>query len=280
MKRGLAILVTILAFASCRYLHPEDEPLAKVGENVLYAGQVLKLLPEGVSEADSAAMVRQYIENWALGHLMLLKAQEQLSKEDMDVSREIEQYRRDLLSFRYQKNYVESRIDTAVSEADIKLYYQEHPQAFSYDYSVVKARVVTISRKSPYYSNIKSLFTTQDEEKESELASLCRSYAERYEDFNGEWVALSQVARIADIDLESCEKIFSKSGSSHIKEGEEKNTLIYIVERIAPETLSPLEYNKEKIVDAIISQNKQEILAKLERDLLDDAVANKTLKIY
>ncbi|MCF0167411.1 MAG: hypothetical protein HUJ93_02025 [Bacteroidales bacterium] len=273
-------MVTILAFASCRYLHPEDEPLAKVGENVLYAGQVLKLLPEGVSEADSAAMVRQYIENWALGHLMLLKAQEQLSKEDMDVSREIEQYRRDLLSFRYQKNYVESRIDTAVSEADIKLYYQEHPQAFSYDYSVVKARVVTISRKSPYYSNIKSLFTTQDEEKESELASLCRSYAERYEDFNGEWVALSQVARIADIDLESCEKIFSKSGSSHIKEGEEKNTLIYIVERIAPETLSPLEYNKEKIVDAIISQNKQEILAKLERDLLDDAVANKTLKIY
>ena len=48
---------------------------------------------------------------------------------------------------------------------------------------------------------------------------------------------------------------------------------------VAPGEVTPFEYNSEKIKEIIISRRKQELLANLQRDILNDALNNNKLKI-
>ena len=279
MKRICALLALALLASSCSLFQSRGDVLAKIGKDVLYKSEVAKLVPPGTSPEDSAYMVDQYVQNWALVRLKTLKAAEQLTPDERDISKEIESFRNDLLSFRYEKMFMESRIDTVVSEDQVEAYYEEHPQSFKYDYPVVKARYIVINVRSPYYSQIKELYKSKDEDKVAELAELSRSYAERYEDYGGRYVSIPQLAKDVGMMVSDLEEICAKQ-SSYILEGEQKNTLIFFLDSFAPGTLTPLEFNEEKIKDAIISIRKQEILSKLEQDLLNEALENKKLQIY
>ena len=272
-------MALVLLATSCSFFQSRGDVLAKIGKDVLYKSDVAKLVPPGTSPEDSAYMVDQYVQNWALVRLKTLKATEQLTPDERDISKEIESFRNDLLSFRYEKMFMESRIDTMVSRDQVEAYYEEHPQSFKYDYSVVKARYIVINVRSPYYSNIKELYKSKDEDKVAELAELSRSYAERYEDYGDRYVSIPQVAKDVGMMVSDLEEISAKQ-NSYILEGDQKNTLIFFVDRYAPGTLTPLEFNEEKIKDAIISIRKQEILSKLEQDLLKEALENKKLQIY
>jgi len=279
MKRISAFAALVLLVTSCSLFQSRRDVLARIGKDVLYKSEVAKLVPAGTSPEDSAYMVDQYVQSWALARLKALKAMEQLTPEEKDISREVEAFRNDLLSFRYEKMFMESRIDTVVSREQMEEYYEAHPQSFMYDYSVVRARYIVISKRSPYYANIKELYRSKDEEKVAELAELSRSYAEKYEDYGGRYVSIPQMAKDVGMMVSDLEEIAAKQ-SSYIIEGEQKNTLICFVSRYAPHSLTPRNFNEEKIKDAIISIRKQEILSKLERDLLKEALENKKLQRY
>ena len=277
MKRALISVLVLLCAISC--IPQDDDILARVGSHILYKNEVAKLLPKDISPEDSTMIVSRYIDSWALGHLLLMKAEEQLSKADKDISAEIEEYRKNILCFRYEKLYVENRMDTVVSENELQTYFSENGEKFTYNYSLLKGRVIEINKKSPFYKTVLDLYKVTDTEDIENLKAACRSYAEKYEDFKGDWVPISSFAALSGSDASSLESQFATKNSCII-EKETTNVLIFIEERIAPGILSPMEFNEKKIKDAILSRRKQEILSSLERDLLEEAVENDKLIIY
>ena len=61
-------------------------------------------------------MVEQYVNNWAIQHLLLKKAESELSKSDRDVQQELEDYKNSLLVYRFEKYFIEQRLDTLITE--------------------------------------------------------------------------------------------------------------------------------------------------------------------
>lgn len=282
MRHILPILAVILLVSSCGtfFSHYGDRRVAAIGRDVLYESEVARLLPEGVSPQDSAVMVRQYADTWALSKLLLLKAEKELSKADADVSGLVEDYRRNLLGFRYEKAYVESKLDTVVSEDEICQYHQEHPANFVFPYSIVKARVVKISTKSPYYEMIRDGFEAEQGAQLTELVKLCKSYAERYADFSGRWVPAATVARELGEETSSFESRIASGSLFEIKSDESMVYLLYIIDRVAPDELSPVEYVSDAIKETIINKRKQALLSEMEQELLSDARNDGKLIIY
>lgn len=283
MRKILILLSFLLLLSSCEALrstwHSSDRRVAKIGGDVLYESEVVKMLPPGTSSADSMQMVRQYVDTWALSKLLLLKAEEKLSKSDKDIKRQVEEFRSDLLGFRYEKLYLEEKLDTIVSRSDMEQYYQEHSQNYILPYSVVKARVAFISQTSPYYDMIRNSFTVTDPDDVRELADLCYSSAQKYNDFGGGWISSETLARELGVNLNDLEKEFPLHKGFEYKEKDDSK-LVFIISWVAPGEVSPFDYNKARIQETIISKRKQELLATLERDLLKDAISDKTLKIY
>ena len=277
MKRAAAIILALLALAGCRYV--EGGRVAKVGDKVLYMKDIQGLLPAGVTPEDSAAMVQQYINTWALAHLKELKANEILSAEEKDITREVEDYRQNLLKFRLERKVTESQLDTTFTEEELQSYYEEHSQNYKYPYIIAKARIYTISQTSPNYDEVKKAYASTSEEDE-QLRDLCAAYSERYEEFGGNWMPMPSIAKaVPGLDAESCETIF-RYGDRYIKEGDGKDYFIFLTEKVPAGRLAPFEYCRQSVRDAILVARKQEILTKLEQDLLQEGIESEKLKLY
>ncbi|MDD2595408.1 MAG: hypothetical protein PHD11_06285 [Bacteroidales bacterium] len=283
MRKIVLLLLVLILAISCESINYSskkgDRKVARIGRDVLYESEITKLMPQGVSSEDSVKMVRQYIDTWALSKLLLLKAEEQLSKSEKDVTSEVEEFRSTLLGFRFEKLYLEERLDTVVTNEDAEKYFEDHSRNYIFPNSIIKGRIIRISPASPYYEMIKSGYKVTEDQEVKDLKELCFSSADKYIDFNNQWVDAYIVAKEIGETIESCEKLLAGGNSFEIT-SEDCNYLIFITERIAPNEISPFEYNVDRIRETVISKRKQELLAKLERDLLTDAVNNKILNIY
>ena len=282
--RILVASALIFSFTACDALrnlwNASDRRLARIGTDVLYESEVKKLLPAGITPEDSASMVQRYIEAWSLSRLIIAKAEEQLSKADRDVSAQMEEYRKSLLGYRYEQQYVEERLDTAVTRQEIEEYYNSSPQNFVTDVPVIKGRVIRILTKSPYYEQISKSCMVTDKDDVKSLESLCFDSAEKYNDFGKQWVPVQVLAKECGISTESCENRLK--GSDHVWELVEGpvTVLVFIEHVIGSGEMAPLDYYSERIRESIVSKRKQALLSKLERDLLDDALVSRKLKIY
>ena len=117
-----ALLIALLA-VSCQMVHRVtdsaaelfgDAVVARVGDHRLMRSELAEYIPAGVSSEDSLALAQQYIKSWAEELLFLDMAESRLSKEEQDVSKELEEYRRTLLKYRYEERYINERLDTLI----------------------------------------------------------------------------------------------------------------------------------------------------------------------
>ena len=140
MKRCF-VLIALVAM-SCQMVHRVsdsaaelfgDGVVARVGEHRLMRSELAAYIPAGVSSEDSLSLAQSYIKAWAEELLFLDMAESRLSSEEQDVSKELEEYRRSLLKYRYEERYINERLDTLISDDEIRTYYKEHTDKFLVD---------------------------------------------------------------------------------------------------------------------------------------------------
>ena len=278
MKRFLIIFL-LPVIISCKYLdfRSGDEVVAKAGGEVLYESEIRELIPEGTNSQDSIKMVEQYVNNWAIQHLLLTKAESELSKTEKDVEQELEDYKNSLLVYRFEKFYIEQRLDTAITEEECREYYDNFSQNFTLSNSVVKARIIKVFSKSPNIEKIKSSYRANSIEDIDELETLCYSSAERYNNFGNNWIDISDIARETPFNTQACEKeAWSKSW---METSDSLYTyLVYFFEKVPPGETPPYEYYRPRIKEIILSKRKQELIENLKKDLIEEALENNTLQ--
>lgn len=273
------LLLLSTTLQSCKYLEfrSKDNFVAQVGSNYLYEKDIQNLIPPGTPNNDSITMLRQYINSWALKHLLLAKAQEELSKADKDVERELEEYKNSLIAYRYEKQYIETRLDTLITEQEAREFYINNSQNIELHNSVVKGRVIKIASDSPNLERIKNLYKANSLEEIDELEQLCYNSADKFTNFENRWVDLSAVARELPIDLYWCENELKTANFIEIKDSL-YNYFAFFTERFAPGETPPFEFYLPKIKEIIIGKRKQSLIKELEQELIKEALINNTIK--
>ena len=136
-----------------------------------------------------------------------------------------------------------------------------------------------MQNSSPNLQIMKKLAQKREIDGLEELEELAYNSAYKYSNYNNNWVDLSVVAKEIDISLEELQQLLLKERLVvEIKDTVYTN-LLQVLEYIAPGEVTPFEFNSEKIKEIIISRRKQELLANLHRDILNDALNNNKLKI-
>jgi len=278
MKKYLIMIIVIPAIFSCKYLNfSSDKVVAEVGGQTLLESDIRELIPQGTTPEDSVRMLEQYINTWAVNHLLLKKAESELSKSEKDVEQELEDYRSSLLVYRYENLYIESRLDTTITDDECREYYARHSANFTSNSTVVKARVIKVSQSSPNIPAIKNMYKANGIEEIDELERLCYSSADKYDNFGNNWVDISAIASTIPYDLQSCER--AASSGSYI---ETSDTLykyfVYFLDKVSAGNIPPFEYYQPRIKEIILSKRKQELISDLEKTLIKEAIDNNTLK--
>ena len=286
MKRILHILtiigIVLPTFSSCRAISNflrNDEVVAEVGHERLYRSDLDQMIPKGVSPEDSTRLARQYINLWASDLVYVTIAEEQLSKAEKDVTKELNDYRKSLLKYRYEQLYVNERLDTSVSDDKVQEYYQQHKDAFILRRPLVKARYLCIHTDSPALKQIRKKMSSSEVSEVIEADSLAFSTAMEFVTWDNDWVDVTTLAGKFDVDYKT---LLSAVKDKWVRMDDALGVtdLAYISDIIREGEQAPLEYVTPQIKDFIISSRKQELISSLERDLLNDARENGKFVIY
>lgn len=285
MKHWFSILVTTAALTflpSCKafqsFIH-DGEVVAKLGDHKLYRSELENLIPNGISQEDSTHLAELYINSWATDKAFQDIAEQKLSKEDKDVSKELEAYRQSLLRYRFEQRYVLERLDTTVTMAEVNDYFNAHKDNFKLDRPVVKARFMKIAKDSPNLQKIKKLMSSSEVEDVIAADSVAFNSAQRYVDYSDTWMDAVNLA--AEFGVDYVNMLSRKNGSFiEIPDGEGNLCVAYIVEMVKAGDTAPVEFCEENIKDIIISGRKHALLATLERDLIEDAKVKENFVIY
>lgn len=284
MKRSVTIfLLSVLALLpSCKAIQNlihDGEVVAKLGEHKLYRSDVERMIPSGTSAEDSANLAMLYINSWATDKAFLDVAEAQLSKEEKDVSQELEIYRETLLRYRYEQQFVNERLDTAVSRKQIEAYYAEHLESFKLQRPIFKSRFLSIDKDSPNLPVIRKLMSSDRLEDVVAADSMAFNSAKRYRDHSQQW--MDAVTLASEFDVDYAEMLRHRQGSfiEIIKEDGTLN-LAYLVETVEAGQTEPIEYCRDRIRDVILSVRKHDLLVTLERDLIEDAKNKEIFVIY
>ena len=248
----------------------DDEIVAEAGSAKLYRSELNTLIPSNIEREDSIRLARQYINAWALDQLFLTIAEQQLSKSDKDVTKELEDYRKSLLKYRYEQLYINERLDTAVSEDNIEAYYTANANRFELSRPVVKARYLRIPSDSPALAKIRKKMSSDQAQDLVDADSLAYSSALKFTTWGNRWIDVASLASEFGTDYVTVISSI-KAGWVEMTDSTGVTSVAYISEMVREGGLAPLEYCTPQIKDMIISSRKQSLVTGLEQDLLKDA---------
>ena len=128
----IAIISVVLpALSSCRAISSflgSDDVVAVVGSDKLYREDIESLIPKGLSSEDSLRLASQYINSWASDRVYLKIAEEQLSKSEKDVTKELEEYRRSLLKYIYLMKVYHTKVCDWQEKLETHIYWCNREQ--------------------------------------------------------------------------------------------------------------------------------------------------------
>lgn len=278
MHKLASIVVAAFCICSCNvvsnFIH-DDEVVARFGNQKLYRAEVEKYVPDYVSPEDSARMVMQYIRSWASERLYTEVASEQLSKQEMDVTADLDAYRRAILRYRYEQRYVSDRLDTLVTLEQQEEFYNANKNDFMLERPIVKVRFVDIMKDSPYKDKVIKYISSEDYVPSD---TLTMSSALRYIDRSDTWIDVMVLAKEFGLDWNTM--LANLHGRLITVEPEGRGDLMvaYVCD-IQESGLAPIEYCSSRINDLVVSARKHNLLENLEQELLDDALTKKKLVI-
>jgi hypothetical protein len=83
----VGFLLSILV--ACSSEKDGEKPLAKVGSQYLYPSDLKNVVMPGMSDADSAMIVRNYVEDWVRRRLLVEKANENVEVDKAELEKKV-----------------------------------------------------------------------------------------------------------------------------------------------------------------------------------------------
>jgi hypothetical protein len=254
--------------------------LAEVEGDYLFLSDLEGVVPHGLSRSDSIGLARNFINNWVKNRLMVVQAERNLTPEQLDFSKQLNDYRNSLIIYRYETLLIEQELDTVVTDAEIASYYQTHPGDFELKENILRAYFAIVNSETALMDSIMGVFSLPDSlaldsllyfEKNVDLVSL--------EIDTTKWMSFFQFQQTIPILTYNQELFLNNNRLIHL----EQNGLDYLVKVVdfkIKEDISPIEVERQDIRYIIINQRKTRLIKKVREDIYKKALYNNDFEVY
>jgi hypothetical protein len=282
MNKFFKILFLIFIILGCQNKKTAIRiPVAEVGRKVLYYDQIPQMLIIDLHGADSTAMVQNYINRWAKHELLLMRAETNLSQNARDeIANQIEETRANLLIYHYQRQMMHEKMDTVISEIALENYYANNENSFFLMSNIVKALFIKLPASMPNISRIRTLARSNNQSDMQQLELLCYNFAEKFDDFNENWISMDRL--LVELPKETIrnEESFLRGNNFYDTTDSLSIYMIAIKDYRLRSTPAPYEYVKDDIRRIIMNSRRFEFIQSLENRIYNDALKEKYFKIY
>lgn len=285
MKHLATIILVFVSFilGSCHFLNKKEEvprqAVARVYDKYLYRDELNDVIPSDLSSNDSAQIAENYIKNWIEQTLLLKKAEENLTDEQKDFNKQLEDYKRSLIIYAYQRELINQLLDTIVTDEEIEEYYENNKQNFELKDNIVKVRYVKVTKNAPDIKKLKKWYASDNPEDIKALESYCFQFAQNFYLDDKTWLLFDDLLKEIPIKTYNKEDFLKQNKLIEIED-----SLSYYFLNIKgykiKNSISPLSFEKENIRNIIVNKRKLEIINKMKQDIYNDAANKSEFEIY
>lgn len=274
-------LLLILVLAGCDSFVRQSERfvVAECYGVKLYADELQDILPPDISKMDSLAQVNAYIDSWIHRQILIHQAEINLPAEELDFSKQLQDYRNSLVIYAYETQMIEQYLDTIVSDEEIAEYYEEHKESFQLRSTMVRVAYVILDEQCKQMKEFRKLMSDRDTLDLTQLDVLAEQDAiASYLDVDS-WVRLDDLLAKVPIEIYNSESFLKRNRFVSF----EKDDLIYMVrfeDYLLEKSVSPIEIEREGIKDILLLKRKKELLSQMSGDLYEKAKKEKVFEIY
>lgn len=275
----LAVLIPF--FISCRSgsKKENEKPLARAYGNYLYKSDILGLIPEGTGSEDSAQLVKSYIELWIKKKAVVTKAEFNLTEAQKNVEKLLDEYRTSLLTYAYEKQMVEQKLDTILSESEVQNYYYLHQQDFRLQDAIVKGVYFKILRSSKNLREFRDLTRSSGDMGYKRLVDLGVQVAEYTESFEENWLSFPLLMQKMPGTVKDAKQFLQRYKYLEAEEDKYFHFARIINYKLPGET-APMEYVEQEIRDILLNKRKMDFLKQLEESIYNEAVIQNDVEVY
>ena len=278
MKNLLRLFIFISVLPSCQLLgETEPDVLARVGDHYLYITD-LSHIKFSENKDDSLAEAKSFIDAWVNKQLLLEKALQNLSEEQADFSEQLENYKNSLLIYAYENQLIKQKLDTLVSEKELKEYYLTNKDNFKLKEQLIQLRFVKYLNNAPIQDSLK-YWLYSSENYQDKLTNYCTQFAVQCHLDTITWVSTSTLRKIMpEVDNDS--QLSKLSGNKLVLSDSTHSFMAYIFDINDPGTPAPISFVKDQIIQIIINKRKLQLLNKVKKEIFEEATLKKSYEIY
>ena len=280
---ALGGVLFLCGFYSCGKFfekQPDQEPLARVGEEYLYQSEIEPLLGVHISKEDSISFVTSYINNWASKKLLLGKAKINLSEDKMAEFNElVANYQNDLYTRAYKEALVAQGSDSMVTGQQLEDFYNLEKQNFRLKEKLVQLRFVQLPKQFLDKGEVIKKLKRFNEEDIQYLDSIGVHFNKL--NFNDSlWVTADRVITEIPPLTDQNEKEYLKKSQFFELEDAKGVYLTKITDVLKENDIAPLSYIAPTIKQVLLSRRRLDYIRKLETEIIDEAIKDKEFEVY
>lgn len=267
----------VLSACKDRY-DTSDEVVVRVYNDVLLRSDLTAKMPYGQSEADSTRLADQIIKNWINTKTVLNFAERNLSESQKDFSKQLQEYRNSLVVYAYERELINQKLDTIVSEREMKAYYDANSEIFKLKSYIVKLRFVKLNVEAPKQKKLQKWFQSDDEEDFQKLYDYCQQYADNFYFEENEWLYLQDVLKEVPISVTDWNSFLQNTKYFEF-ESDSFQYLVRFFDYKLKDDRSPMSLERGKITDLILNRRKVELINQMRDDVVKESYANNKIQV-
>ncbi len=266
---------------SCRNGNREEDRnvLARVYDSYLYASELQNLVPKGTPVKDSLIMAKIYINNWVRDKLLVYQAEKNLTDEQKNFEKQLQDYRNSLIVYQYKSLLINQKLDTNLSDEEIESYYDKFADNFKLKENITRLNYIKCYTDTVNMKLFRELIRSDNPNDKARLDSVCEMSATDFFLNDNYWVSFNELIAKIPINTMNQENYLRNHQYAEIQE----EPFIYIVRFLDYKLKgdqSPLHYEKNNIIQIILNKRKTGLIKNMEEEIFNKALNKNEIEIF
>jgi len=281
-KAGAVIgIAFLLLLVGCDYFQKSSKEvvLAECYGKYLFESDLQGVVPEGASIMDSIQLVNTFIDSWVRRQVLIHQAENNLNKEQLDLEKQVDEYRNSLVIYAYESQLIEQKLDTVVSEDEIAEYYDQNKENFQLRNTMVRVAYVILESDCKQRADFQKLMSDPDTLLLQNIDVQATYYAVKSFLDVDQWVRLDELTNIIPIQIFNAES-FLKRNKFVCFDMNDYTYMVRFVDYLLEESISPIEMERDNIKSVILARRKQALIEKMRTAIYDKARREHAFEVY
>jgi len=252
-----------------------DRLLAQVYNKNLYASELNEVVPEGTNPTDSTLLVSAFVQRWVRDQLLMYEAERNIPK-DLNIDELVRDYRASLVRFNFEEQIIAEKLDSTVSEAEVRSFYEKNQDQFQLESTILKCLLLKLPPKAPQ-AEVNKLWYSRNPADEPKLANYAKQWAAMAMLNREKWYKLEDIAALLPKGTLTSENVSSRREGT-LSDGDYRY-YYRVIEAVQGKTTAPFDYVREQASKIILHKRKQELLDGWKESLYQKELRRENIKI-